>query len=106
MGWRKLTIQDGDLARCSELQRPRRYAELRPWGSFNAAASQRVSSERTEAAGPWRARGRAVTAVCLCSDIRGLGIRMALSQLPEMASWPMRSQTRPPGLCVSIVLLP
>ena len=40
MGWRKLTIQDGDLARCSELQRPRRHAELRPWGSFNAAASQ------------------------------------------------------------------
>jgi hypothetical protein len=35
MGWRKLIIQDGDLARCSELQRPRRYyAELRPWGSL------------------------------------------------------------------------
>ena len=52
MGWRKLTIQDGDAARCSELQRPRRYAELRPWGPFNAAASQRGLSERTEAAGP------------------------------------------------------
>ena len=39
MGWRKWTILDGDLARCSELQRPRRYVELRPWGSFNAAAS-------------------------------------------------------------------
>jgi hypothetical protein len=36
----KWTILDGDLARRSELQRPRRYAELRPWGSFNAAASQ------------------------------------------------------------------
>jgi hypothetical protein len=24
MGWRKWTILDGDLARCSELQRPRR----------------------------------------------------------------------------------
>ena len=106
MGWRKLTIQDGDPARCSELQRPRRYADLRPWGPFNAAASQRGLSERTEAGGPRRARGRAVTAVCLCSDIRGLGIRAAFSQLPEMASWPMRSQTRPPGLCVSIVLLP
>jgi hypothetical protein len=34
MGWRKWTILDGDLARCSELQRPRRDAELRPcqWG--------------------------------------------------------------------------
>ncbi len=40
MGWRKWTILDGNLARCSELQRPRRYADLRPWGSFNAAASQ------------------------------------------------------------------
>ncbi len=99
MGWRKLTIQDGDPARCSELQRPRRYEELRPWGPFNAAASQRGLSERTEAAGRWRARGRAVTAVCLCSGIRGVGII-------EMASWPMRSQTRLPGLCVSIVLLP
>ena len=29
MGWRKWTILDGDLARCSELQRPRRYEELR-----------------------------------------------------------------------------
>ena len=106
MGWRKLTIQDGDAARCSELQRPRRYAELRPWGPFNAAASQRGLSERTEAGGPRRARGRAVTAVCLCSDIRGLGMRTAFSQLSELASWPMRSQTRPPGLCVSIVPLP
>ena len=30
MGWRKWTILDGDLARCSELRRPRRDAELRP----------------------------------------------------------------------------
>jgi hypothetical protein len=52
MGWRKLTIQDGDLARCSELQRPRRYAELRPWGSFNAAASQRGLSEPLRLLGP------------------------------------------------------
>ena len=29
MGWRKWTILDGDLARCSELQRPRRHEELR-----------------------------------------------------------------------------
>ncbi len=46
MGWRKWTILDGDLARCSELQRPRRHAELRPWGSFNAAASQSGWSDR------------------------------------------------------------
>jgi hypothetical protein len=53
MGWRKWTILDGDLARCSELQRPRRYKELRPWGSlmaFNAAlaASQSGRSDRSQ----------------------------------------------------------
>ena len=48
MGWRKWTILDGDLARCSELQRPRRHAELRPWGSFNAAASQSGRSDRSQ----------------------------------------------------------
>ncbi len=47
MGWRKLTIPDGDLARCSEFQRPSRYAEPRPWGSFNAAASQSGWSDRS-----------------------------------------------------------
>ncbi len=78
MGWRKLTIQDGDLARCSELQRPRRHAELRPWESFNAAASQSGWSDRTlsETSRAW---GRAVTARWLCRDTRGLGIRTMLS---------------------------
>ena len=78
MGWRKWTILDGDLARCSELQRPRRHAELRPWGSFNAAASQSGWSDRilSETGRAW---GRAVTARWLCSDSRGLGIRTMLS---------------------------
>jgi hypothetical protein len=78
MGWRKWTILDGDLARCSELQRPRRYAELRPWGSFNAAASQRGWSDSilSETGRAW---GRAVAARWLCSDSRGLGIRTMLS---------------------------
>ena len=78
MGWRKWTILDGDLARCSELQRPRRYAELRPWGSFNAAASQSGWSDSilSETGRAW---GRAVTARWLCSDSRGLGIRTMLS---------------------------
>ncbi len=82
MGWRKLTIQDGDLARCSELQRPRRYAELRSWGSFNAAASQshggRSDRSLSESETGWT-WGRAVTARCLCSDSRGLRIRTMLS---------------------------
>jgi len=71
MGWRKWTILDGDLARCSELQRPRRHAELRPWGSFNAAASQSGWSVSilSETGRAW---GRAVTARWLCSDSRGL----------------------------------
>ncbi len=81
MGWRKWTILDGDLARCSELQRPRRDAELRPcqWGgSFNAAASQSGWSDRilSETGRAW---GRAVTARWLCSDSRGLGIRTIVS---------------------------
>ena len=53
-----------------------------------------------------RARGRAVTAVCLCSDSRGLGIRTALSKLREMTSRPVPSQAHPPGSCMSTVLLP
>ena len=83
MGWRKWTILDGDLARCSELQRPRRHAELRPWGSFNAAASQSGWSDLTILSETGRAWGRAVTARSnsrwLCSDSRGLGIRTMLS---------------------------
>ena len=80
MGWRKLTIQDGDPARCSELQRPRRHAELRPWGSFNAAASQSDWSDRIfKLSETGRAWGRAVTARWLCSDSRGVGIRTILS---------------------------
>jgi hypothetical protein len=40
MGWRKLTIPDGDLARhgCSESQGPAGYALLRPRELSDAAA--------------------------------------------------------------------
>jgi hypothetical protein len=45
MGWRKWTILDGDLARCSELQRPRGDAELRPcqWGDPLMRQHRRVA---------------------------------------------------------------
>ncbi len=86
-------------------QRPSRYAELRPWGLSTAAASpsQRGLSDR-RLTGSGRASRRAVTAVCLSSDSRGLGIRTALSKLREMSlrSRPVPSQARTPGSCMSV----
>ncbi len=97
MGWRnlKLTIPDCDLARCSELsateqaRRPptlgiiliMRQHHLRVAGLSAARACSRL-------AGPQWGLGRAVTARCLCSDSRGLGIR---SLIQDGAFWSVSS---------------
>ncbi len=83
MGWRKLTIPDGDLARrgYSESQGPAGCAELRPRGLLDAARFWRDWADPR------------LTAHVQCSDSRDLGCRIAPSKLPvrEMAYRPMPS---------------
>ena len=48
MGWRKLTVRDGDLARCSDLSATEQARRTPIWGFSTAAASQRgLSDSRT-----------------------------------------------------------
>ena len=112
MGWRKLTIQDGDLVRYSDLSATEQVctenadlgdSQLRQ--HLREAACLKSSRTACRLSGR-RARGRAVTAVCLCSDSRGLGIRTALSKLREMTSRPVptSSHAHPPGSCMSMII--
>jgi hypothetical protein len=100
MGWRKLTIPDGDLARCGALQRAfsdragtqnsdlgdhllRQHLSLDSQtrsGWSDRRVTVRLAGLGTVTCTASCSNG-AVTARCLCSDSRGLGIRMPLSKL-------------------------
>ena len=84
MGRRKLTVRDGDLARCCAAQGPI-ICEASLEVCFDAAASSLVGRVR---------RPQSVRAYMWSSTVQRsprLRCRTALSQLPEMASRPVLS---------------
>ena len=111
MGWRKLTIQDGDLARCCAAEGPIiREASLEV--CFDAAASSlavRVYCQTVANCQPRCRRlgrlnpgqsGPRMWSVTWSSTLQPsvrLGCRTALSKLRGMTSRPVPRQAHPPG---------
>ena len=106
MGWRKLTIQDGDLARCCAAEGPI-ICEASLEVCFDAAASSLAVRQwpGPTAALPQTGRlgrlspgqsGPRMWSSTLQPSVR-LGCRTALSKLRGMTSRPVPRQAHPPG---------
>ena len=108
MGWRKLTVRDGDLARCCAAQGPI-ICEASLEVCFDAAASSLAVRQWTTAA-DWadslspRQSGPRMWSSTLQRSVR-LRCRTALSKLRGMTSRPVPRQARahPRGSCMSLV---
>ena len=110
MGWRKLTIQDGDLARCCAAEGPIIF-EASLEVCFDAAASSLAVRQWPTAALPQTGRlgrlspgqsGPRMWSSTLQPSVR-LGCRTALSKLRGMTSRPVLSRPTRRGLCMSLV---
>ena len=105
MGWRKLTVRDGDLARCCAAQGPI-ICEASLEVCFDAAASSLAVRQWTTAA-DWadslspRQSGPRMWSSTLQRSVR-LRCRTALSKLRGMTSRPVSGRPTRQGLCMSI----
>ena len=110
MGWRKLTIQDGDLARCCAAEGPIIF-EASLEVCFDAAASSRALAVRQwTTAADWKSRlSPRQSGPCMWSSTLQrslsprLGCRTALSKLRGMTSRPVLGRPTRRGLCMFLV---
>ena len=108
MGWRKLTVRDGDLARCCAAQGPI-ICEASLGVCFDAAASSLAGRQWTTAADQLGRLSPRQSGPCMRSSTLQrslsprLGCRTAFSKLRGMTSRPVLSRPTRRGLCMSLV---